>query len=80
MQLRYFDLKAPHVDKPPLLISNRHMTQYPETDYNLSILWEHLHKCQMPIQLIFITKDLYQDDNYILIDGDKRASVQSTHG
>eukprot|EP00983_Pelagomonas_calceolata_P023434 738093-Pelagomonas_calceolata.AAC.1 len=36
-------------------------------------------KCQMPSQLISIIKDLYQDDTYILIDGDKRASFQPTH-
>eukprot|EP00983_Pelagomonas_calceolata_P030109 943565-Pelagomonas_calceolata.AAC.1 len=24
--------------------------------------WEHLNKCQMPIQLISIIKDLYQDE------------------
>eukprot|EP00983_Pelagomonas_calceolata_P030579 959887-Pelagomonas_calceolata.AAC.2 len=34
----------------------------------------------MPSQLIAIIKDLYQDDKYILIDGDKQAGVQQTHG
>eukprot|EP00983_Pelagomonas_calceolata_P006600 216961-Pelagomonas_calceolata.AAC.2 len=43
-------------------------------------MWEHLHKCQMPSQLISIMTNLYQDDKYILIDGDKRASVQPMHG
>eukprot|EP00983_Pelagomonas_calceolata_P007240 235698-Pelagomonas_calceolata.AAC.1 len=42
------------------------------------MLWEHLNKCQMPSQLISIIKD--RDDKYILIDGDKRASVQPTYG
>eukprot|EP00983_Pelagomonas_calceolata_P132629 1161890-Pelagomonas_calceolata.AAC.1 len=31
----------------------------------------HLRKCQMPSQLTYIIKDLYQDNKYILIDGDK---------
>eukprot|EP00983_Pelagomonas_calceolata_P020777 652984-Pelagomonas_calceolata.AAC.1 len=34
----------------------------------------------MPSQLIYIIEELYQDDKYILIDGDKQASVQPTHG
>eukprot|EP00983_Pelagomonas_calceolata_P022334 703060-Pelagomonas_calceolata.AAC.2 len=34
----------------------------------------------MPSQLIYIIKYLYQDDKYILIDGDTQASVQTTHG
>eukprot|EP00983_Pelagomonas_calceolata_P037087 1136180-Pelagomonas_calceolata.AAC.1 len=43
-------------------------------------LWDHLQKCQMPSQLISIIKDLYQDEENILIKGDKRASVQPTRG
>eukprot|EP00983_Pelagomonas_calceolata_P033655 1054124-Pelagomonas_calceolata.AAC.1 len=34
----------------------------------------------MPSQLIYIIRDLYQDDKYILIDGDKWATVQPTQG
>eukprot|EP00983_Pelagomonas_calceolata_P010633 344019-Pelagomonas_calceolata.AAC.1 len=34
----------------------------------------------MPSQLVYIIKDLYQDDKYILNDGEKRVSVQPTHG
>eukprot|EP00983_Pelagomonas_calceolata_P058720 1145616-Pelagomonas_calceolata.AAC.1 len=34
----------------------------------------------MPSQLTSIIKNLCQDDKYILIDGNKRASVQLVHG
>jgi len=41
-----------------------------------SKLWEHLHYCQMPHHIVSILKDLYHEDEYTLIDGDKRANVQ----
>eukprot|EP00983_Pelagomonas_calceolata_P036150 1130791-Pelagomonas_calceolata.AAC.1 len=51
MQLRYFNLKAPHAyDSIPR-----------------DRLWEHLNKCQMPSQLISIIKDLYRDENTSLL-------------
>ena len=35
-------------------------------------LWQHLENTGMPVQLSII-KNLYQDDEYILVDGDKKA-------
>ncbi len=39
-------------------------------------LWGHLRSCQMPDHILSILKDLYHDDEYTLLDGDKTASVQ----
>eukprot|EP00983_Pelagomonas_calceolata_P007552 245276-Pelagomonas_calceolata.AAC.1 len=75
MRLRHLNPKAPHVYMPLLLTSSRRVTRYPGSDCG-----EHLKKGQMPSQLISIIKDLYRDDKCILIDGDKRASDQPTHG
>eukprot|EP00983_Pelagomonas_calceolata_P035541 1111591-Pelagomonas_calceolata.AAC.1 len=43
-------------------------------------LWEHLQRIAMPALLLQAIKELYQDDEYILIDGDKRAPVRPTNG
>jgi len=43
-------------------------------------LWAHLHSCQMPDHVLSMLKDLYHEDEYTLLDGDKRASVQPLFG
>jgi hypothetical protein len=43
-------------------------------------LWQHLENIGMPAQLLSVIKDLYQDDEYILVDGDKRVSVRPARG
>eukprot|EP00983_Pelagomonas_calceolata_P019522 613999-Pelagomonas_calceolata.AAC.1 len=62
-----FDSKVSHTN------DDMHMTQYPETDRGNTYT-----NARCPASSII--KDLYRDDKYILIDGDKRASVQPTHG
>ena len=42
--------------------------------------WQHLQNCQLPAHLLKIVMNLYHDDEYILVDGDKHARVQPTHG
>lgn len=39
-------------------------------------LWEHLQKIGVPRYLTNILREIYRGDEYILIDGDKRASTQ----
>mmetsp|Transcript_668 Transcript_668/g.1630 ORF Transcript_668/g.1630 Transcript_668/m.1630 type:complete len:288 (+) Transcript_668:3417-4280(+) len=43
-------------------------------------LWDHLQRIAMPSLLLQAIKEMYQDDEYILMDGDKRASVRPTNG
>eukprot|EP00983_Pelagomonas_calceolata_P007493 244440-Pelagomonas_calceolata.AAC.1 len=41
-------------------------------------LRDHLQRIAMPTPLLCAIKEMYQDDGYILVDGDKRARVQCT--
>ena len=43
-------------------------------------LWDHLQRIAMPALLLHAIKEMYQDDEYILMDGDKRARVHPTNG
>ena len=43
-------------------------------------LWRHLQQCQLPQHFLNVLKNLYHDDEYILIDGDKQARVKPTFG
>ena len=43
-------------------------------------LWSHLQRNAMPTPLINVIRDMYDNDEYILIDGEKRARVQPTNG
>lgn len=54
-----------------------------QTEYDSihrSKLWTFLHKCQMSHHINFILKDLNHADKHMLLDGDKRASVQPSFG
>jgi hypothetical protein len=39
-------------------------------------MWDHLRKNQMPIHMLSIFENLYNADEYTLLDGDKSAAVQ----
>jgi len=41
---------------------------------------DHLENIGMPAQLLSINKNLYQDDEYILVDGDKKVHVRPARG
>ncbi len=43
-------------------------------------LWDHLHRIRMPSLSLNITKDLYAEDAYILVDGPKRVCAVPTRG
>eukprot|EP00983_Pelagomonas_calceolata_P002197 74349-Pelagomonas_calceolata.AAC.1 len=43
-------------------------------------LWDHLQCIAMHAPLLWAIKESYQDDEYILIDGDRRACVRPTNG
>eukprot|EP00983_Pelagomonas_calceolata_P086225 1156720-Pelagomonas_calceolata.AAC.8 len=43
-------------------------------------LWDHLQRIAMPALLLQAIKKLYQDSEYILMDGDKRARVCPKNG
>eukprot|EP00983_Pelagomonas_calceolata_P075159 1152872-Pelagomonas_calceolata.AAC.15 len=43
-------------------------------------LWDHLQRIAMPAPLLRAIKEMYQDDVYLLVDGDKRAHVHPTNG
>ena len=43
-------------------------------------LWNHLYNRHMPLHLIHILQDLYHEDEYTLLDGDKMASVKPLYG
>eukprot|EP00983_Pelagomonas_calceolata_P078783 1154370-Pelagomonas_calceolata.AAC.4 len=43
-------------------------------------LWDHLQRIAMPVLLLQAIKEMYQDDEYMLMDGDKRARVRPTNG
>jgi hypothetical protein len=42
------------------------------------LLWEHLEKSNIPTHLLDVLKQVYDKDEYVLIDGDKKASTKST--
>ena len=46
----------------------------------LALLWQHLENTGMPAQILSVIKNLYQDDEYILMDGDKKVSVRPARG
>lgn len=74
MPPKLFSLKALLACMPPSSTFKRAYDSIPRDR-----LWDHLHKCQMPSQLSVI-KDMNHDDKYVLINGDKQASVQPTYG
>eukprot|EP00983_Pelagomonas_calceolata_P015386 487836-Pelagomonas_calceolata.AAC.1 len=43
-------------------------------------LWDHLQRIAMPALLLRAIKEMYQDDEDILMDGDIRACVRPTNG
>lgn len=43
-------------------------------------LWNHLRRIAMPVSLLEVIREMYQDDQYILVDGDKRAHIHPTNG
>ena len=43
-------------------------------------LWSHLQRNAMPAPLLSVIRDMYDNDEYILMDGEKRARVQPTNG
>eukprot|EP00983_Pelagomonas_calceolata_P075215 1152901-Pelagomonas_calceolata.AAC.3 len=43
-------------------------------------LWDHLQRIAMPALLLQAIKDMYKDDECILMDGNKRARVQPACG
>eukprot|EP00983_Pelagomonas_calceolata_P032412 1016795-Pelagomonas_calceolata.AAC.2 len=43
-------------------------------------LWNHLQQCQHPDHFLNIINNLYRNDEYFLIDGDKHAWVRPTYG
>jgi len=42
------------------------------------LLWEHLERNNIPTHLLDVLKEIYDKDEYVLIDGDKKASTKST--
>jgi len=43
-------------------------------------LWSHLQRNAMPTPLLSVIRDMYDNDEYILMDGEKRVRVQPTNG
>lgn len=43
-------------------------------------LWEHFQRIRMPAHLSAVLKNLYDNDEYVLVDGFKRARVKPTKG
>ena len=43
-------------------------------------LWSHLRRSAMPFTLLSVIKHMYENDEYILMDGEKRARVHPTNG
>jgi len=43
-------------------------------------LWQHLQRIRMPSLFLSILRNIYDKDEYILVDGDKKAHVQPTRG
>ena len=43
-------------------------------------LWSHLRRSAMPSTLLSVIKHMYDNDEYILMDGEKRARVHPTNG
>ena len=43
-------------------------------------LWSHLKRNAMPTPLLSVIRDMYENDEYILMDGDKQARVHPTNG
>jgi hypothetical protein len=43
-------------------------------------LWSHLRRSAMPSTLLSVIKHMYENDEYILMDGEKRARVHPTNG
>jgi len=41
-------------------------------------LWRHLQSIRMPAPFLAAIQDMYKDDEYVLVDGDKTARVQPT--
>jgi len=43
-------------------------------------LWEHFQRICMPAHILSVIKNLYENDEYVLVDGLKRATVSPTRG
>ena len=43
-------------------------------------LWSHLRRSATPSTLLSVIKHMYENDEYILMDGEKRARVHPTNG
>jgi len=43
-------------------------------------LWSHLRRSAMPSTLLSVINHMYENDEYILMDGEKRARVHPTNG
>jgi len=43
-------------------------------------LWSHLRRSAMPSTLLSVINHMYENDEYILMDGEKRARVYPTNG
>ena len=43
-------------------------------------LWSHLRRSAKPSSLLSVIKHMYENDEYILMDGEKRARVHPTNG
>jgi len=43
-------------------------------------LWQHLQRTQMPSLFLSLLKNIYESDEYILVDGSKKAHVQPIRG
>ena len=43
-------------------------------------IWSHLRRSAMPSTLLSVIKHMYENDEYILMDGEKRARVHPTNG
>ena len=43
-------------------------------------MWDHLRMNQMPTHMLSILENLYDADEYTLLDGDKSATVQPSFG
>ena len=54
-------------------------TQAFDTDLRKK-LWQHLQYVRMPCLFLSLLKNIYDNDEYILADGDKKAEVRPTRG
>jgi hypothetical protein len=43
-------------------------------------LWQHLQRIRMPSLFLSLLKNIYENDEYILVDGNKKAQVRPTRG